>query len=177
MEYGKPVKLQDGRYFVKISSSSSGGGSERVLKQINGVEVLQEQNCFKVPCDLKEFDDRIISQAEVCSEEWFGKKIDVEQLKKAFDSSVSSGIFEASPVPKKTKVFDCERNEVSREVLVSGVHCDIIVELSGIWFLKKSFGPVWRLVQARLKKESSFPRKYMFSDDDVVSSDDDEYKV
>lgn len=176
MEYGKPVKLQDGRYFVKISSSSDVGGG-RVLKQINGVEVLQEQNCFKVPCDLKEFDDQIISQAEVCSEEWFGKKVDLEQLKKAFDSSVSSGIFEASPVPKKTKVFDCNRNEVSNEVLVSGVHCDIIVELSGIWFLKKSFGPVWRLVQARLKKESSFPRKYMFSDDGAAaaSSDDDEF--
>ena len=158
MEYGKPIKLQDGRYFVKISSKS---GGERVLKQINNAEA-QEQNCFRVPCDLKEFDDQIISQAEVCSEEWFGKKIDVESLKKVFDSSVSASILEALPVPKKTKVFDFERKEVNLDVLVNGVRCDIIVELSGIWFLKKSFGPVWRLVQARLKKESTFPQKYIF---------------
>ena len=48
----------------------------------------------------------------MCSEEWFGKKIDVESLKKVFDSSVSASILEALPVPKKTKVFDFERKEV-----------------------------------------------------------------
>ena len=171
MEYGKPIKLQDGRYFVKISNSDK----SRVLKQLNNVEV-QEQNCFKVSADLREFDDQIISQAEVCSEEWFGKKIDLDSLKKVFDSSVSANILEAPPVPKKTKVFDSNRNEVSLEVFVPGSRCDIIVELSGIWFLKKSFGPVWRLVQARLKKESTFPQKYIFADDDdAAASDDDEY--
>lgn len=161
MEYGKPVKLQDGRYFVKITKKDDGS---RVLKQLNGVEV-QEENCFRVATtSLDEFDYQIIAQAEVCSEEWFGRKIEIEQLTKAFDSSVSAGIFEAPPVPKKTRVYDCERNEVSLEILTAGTRCDIIVELSGIWFLKKSFGPVWRLVQARLKKESTFPQKYIFED-------------
>lgn len=168
MEYSKPVKLQDGRYFVKITNNDG----SRVLKQINNVET-QESNCFRVPCDLREYDEKIISQAEVCSEEWFGKKVDVEYLNKAFDSSVSASILEAPPVPKKTKVFDVDRNEVSIDILDSqGLRCDIIVELSGIWFLKKSFGPVWRLVQARLKKESTFPQKYIFTDSD----DDDEYE-
>jgi hypothetical protein len=168
MDYGKPVKLQDGRYFVKISSKDGG----RVLKQLNNVEV-QDAHCFKVSCDLKEYDDQIISQAEVCSEEWFGKKVDLESLKKAFDSSVTANILESPPVPKKTKVFDCERKEVTLDVLTNGTRCDVIVELSGIWFLKKSFGPVWRLVQARLKKESTFPHKYIFEDEE--SEDDDEY--
>lgn len=170
MEYAKPVKLQDGRYFVRISTNNG----NRVLKQINNVEV-QEPYCFNVPCDLKEFDEQIISQAEICSEEWFGKKIDIEQLNKVFDSSVSARVLEANPVPNKTKVFDSERNEVSLDVLVNGVKCDIIVELSGIWFLKKSFGPVWRLVQARLKKQSTFPQKYIFEDDATAASEDDEY--
>ena len=170
MEYGKPVKLQDGRYFVKISNKDG----SRVLKQLNNVEV-QEQNCFKVSTDLNEYDDQIISQAEVCSEEWFGRKIDVDSLKKAFDSSVSAHILEAPPVPRKTKVFDCERKEVTLDVLVPGSRCDIIVELSGIWFLKKSFGPVWRLVQGRLKKESTFPQKYIFADEDGGASDDEYY--
>lgn len=171
MEYGKPIKLQDGRYFVKISTKTG----DRVLKQINNVEV-QESNCYNVPCDLKEFDEQIISQAEVCSEEWFGKKIDIDQLKKVFDSSVSVGVLEASPVPNKTKVFDIERKEVNLDVLINGVKCDIIVELCGIWFLKKSFGPVWRLVQARLRKQSTFPQKYMFEgDDDNDGSEDGDY--
>lgn len=173
MEYGKPAKLQDGRYFLRISNKDG----SRVLKQLNGVEA-QEANCFKVRDTLAEYDDQILAQAEVCSEEWFGKKFDLESLKKAFDSSVSSGILEAPLVKRAgsgaviTKVFDAERNEVSPEVLVPGTYCDIVVELSGLWFLKKSFGPVWRLVQARLKKQPTFPNKYMFSEDD---EENDEY--
>lgn len=172
MEYGKPTKLQDGRYFVKITNKDG----SRVLKQINNTEV-QESQCFKIGVDLSEFDNQIISQADVCSEEWFGKKVDIESLKKAFDSSVSSGLLEA-PFARRnsaivTKVFDSDRNEISPESLTVGTRCDIVVELCGIWFLKKSFGPVWRLVQARLKKQSTFPQKYIFEDDD--KSDDDEY--
>ena len=171
MEYGKPTKLQDGRYFVKITQKDG----SRVLKQINNAEV-QEAQCFKVGIDLNEFDEQIISQAEVSSEEWFGKKIELDALKKAFDSSVSSGIIEA-PFARRgstiaTKVFDSDRNEVSTDVLTIGTRCDILIELCGIWFLKKSFGPVWRIVQARLKKQSTFPQKYMFEDDD---KSDDEY--
>jgi hypothetical protein len=119
------------------------------------------------------FDSPIISQAEVCSEEWFGRKIEIDQLRKAFDSSVSVNIIEATPVTNRTKVFDCERKEVTLETLIVGTKCDIIVELSGIWFLKKSFGPVWRLVQARLKKESTFPQKYIFEDGGDAEDGDD----
>lgn len=175
MEYGKPSKLQDGRYFLRITKE----GGDRVLKQINNAEV-QEANCFKVPVSLQEYDDDIIAQAEKSSDEWFGKKIDIEALKKAFDSSVTTGILEA-PFARRnssiaTKVFDCDRKEVSTDVLVPGTKCDILVELTGLWFLKKSFGPVWRVIQARLKKESSFPNRYMFSDDGG-SEEEDEYYV
>ncbi len=174
MEYGTPVKLQDGRYFIRITGADKG----RVLKQINGAEV-QESNCFKIPVSLSDFDEEILNQAEKCSEEWFGgKKFDREILKNAYDSSVAAGIFEA-PLAKKAgsviaKVFDKDRKEISPEVLVPGTQCDILVELSGLWFVKKSFGPVWRVIQVRLKKESTFPSSYMFKDDEH-SDGDDEY--
>jgi hypothetical protein len=131
------------------------------MKQINNVEV-QDADCFKVSDTLSEFDAKILEQAEKCSEEWFGRKID--NLQSAYDSSVTSGILEA-PLTKKAFVFNSNKEEVSRDVLVSGTKCDIIVELTGVWFIKKSFGPVWKVVQARLKKESTQP-KYMFSDED-----------
>jgi hypothetical protein len=66
---------------------------------------------------------------------------------------------------------------MSTDVLVPGTKCDILVELTGLWFLKKSFGPVWRVIQVRLKKESSFPNKYMFSDEGDDQESDDEYYV
>jgi len=171
MEYGKPTKLQDGRYFLRITNKDG----SRVLKQINNAET-QEANCFKVSVDLNEYDSDILENAVKNSDEWFGKKIDIDALKKAFDSSVNTGLLEAPFVKRNstvvTKVFDCERNEVSTDVLVPGTRCDILVELTGLWFLKKSFGPVWRLVQARLKKESTFPSKYMFEDE---AESDEEY--
>lgn len=176
MEYGKPTKLQDGRYFLRITSSEN--DTRRVLKQINNVEV-QEAGCFKVPCTLQEFDEQILKQAEISSEEWFGKKIEPEALSKAYDASVSAGILEA-PLARKSsgeivaRVFDAKKNEASAEILVPGTRCDIVVELSGLWFLKKSFGPVWRVIQVRLKKESTFPSTYMF-EDDGESDDDDEF--
>lgn len=159
MEYGKPTKLPDGRYFLKITGS--------VHKQINNAEV-QEAHCFKVHVSLDEYDSEILKRAEISSEEWFGRKI--ENLKGAFDSSVTSGILEA-PLTKKTKVYDAQKNEVDASVLVPGIRCDIIVELIGLWFIKKSFGPVWRVIQARLKKETSIPQVYMFQDE--ADSDDE----
>jgi hypothetical protein len=178
MEYGKPSKLQDGRYFLRVTSKDDGS---RVLKQINNVE-MQEANCLKISSSadlLREYDDDILSAAEKHSEEWFGKKVDSEALKKAFDSSINTGLLEA-PFAKRggtvaTRVFDVDRKEVSPDVLVPGTKCDVVVELVGLWFLKKSFGPVWRLVQARLKKESTFPNKYMFSDETAEESDDEYY--
>lgn len=170
MEYGQPTKLQDGRYFLRIT----GPRGSRILKQINGAEV-QEANCFKVPVTFSDIDEELISKAEASSEEWFNKKLDRDTIKNAFDSSVSAGILEA-PFAKRngtvvTKVFDNDKNEISVDVLTPGTQCDIIVELSGLWFIKKTFGPVWRVVQVRMKKESSFPKSYMFTDD----QSDDEY--
>lgn len=175
MEYGKPAKLPDGRYFLRITSSKDGG---RVLKQVNGVEVQEPAGFFKVPKSvesvLQEYDDSILAQADTMSEEWFGRKIESDALKKAYDPSVSSGLLEA-PLARVNsnvvaKVFDSDRKEVQDpEAALSapGTKCDIIVELVGLWFLKKSFGPVWRLVQARIvsgSPVSKFPQEYMFED-------------
>lgn len=170
MEYGQPTKLQDGRYFLRIT----GADGQRVFKQINGAEV-QEANCFKVPVTFSDIDEEIINQAEKSSEEWFNKKLDRDTIKNAFDSSVTAGILEA-PFAKRngsvvTKAFDKDKNEIPVESLTPGTQCDIIVELTGLWFIKKSFGPVWRVVQVRMKKESSFPKNYLFSDEDS----EDEY--
>lgn len=174
MEYGKPTKLQDGRYFLKISQ----GNGEKVIKQINNV-IVQDDSCYKVSsADIFEaIDDEIISQAEKNSEEWFSKKFDRDTLKAAFDSSISAGILEAQFARKNTvvmtKVFDNSKNEVALDSLVPGTKCDILVELVGLWFIKKSFGPVWRVAQARLKKETKFIQQYMFEDE----KSDDEYDV
>jgi hypothetical protein len=45
-----------------------------------------------------------------------------------------------------------------------------------LWFLKKSFGPVWRVVQARIRggdRPSTFPTQYMFEDEAEAEAEED----
>lgn len=170
MEYSEPTKLPDGRYFVRISDKNG-----RIFEQINRAEVSTD-NCFKVhaQAQLKKYDDIIIQQAVTSSESWFSKKLDESFLRGVYESSVSDdGILEAPFAKIKGSVvaiaFDTEKERVNLSTsVVPGSSWDIVIELVGIWFLKKTFGPVWRVIQLRHSKNRAatvVPKDYMFSDE------------
>jgi hypothetical protein len=49
-------------------------------------------------------------------------------------------------------------------------------ELSGLWFLKKSFGPIWRVVQVRVRsgvQRAAPTREYLFTDEVEAEVEDD----
>jgi hypothetical protein len=167
MLFETPAKLSDGRYFVKITNDDK----SRLFKQINSCTVVGT-GCYKIPVDLSEYDESIITKAAESSVEWFGKEISKDNLEKMYENSVTSDVFEAGLTKVKGKcitvVFDAKKQEISVDSLTVGVRCNIIVELAGIWFLKKSFGPVWRVIQARLISSET---KYMFIDDDENPQD------
>jgi len=175
MQFDQPVKLTDGRYFVKITKDDK----SRVFKQINGCEIIGP-GCYKTSVDLSEYDNAIIAKATECSELWFGKNVPEETLKNMYETSVTSGVFEAGLMKIKgkcvTTVFDTSKEETTIDSLVNGLTCNLFVELSGIWFLKKNFGPIWRVAQARIVNPSkSVPiRKYMFEDDENVQGDEED---
>ena len=175
MEYSEPTKLTDGRYFVRISDKNG-----RIFEQINQAEVSTE-NCFKVQSDkLKKYDDMIIQQAVESSESWFSKKLDETFLRGVYESSVSDdGVLEAPFAKIKGTVvaiaFDTDKNGVNLSSVVPGSSWDIVIELVGIWFLKKTFGPVWRVIQLRHSKTRTsvvVPKDYMFTDEAGHQEDD-----
>jgi hypothetical protein len=51
---------------------------------------------------------------------------------------------------------------------------DVLIELTGIWFLKKSFGLHWRVLQVR---DIPVPKKqvYLFENQESDESSDDDY--
>ena len=55
----------------------------------------------------------------------------------------------------------------------------MIVEFSGLWFAKKTFGPIWNLVQVKLFADpivDDYPEDYAFEDtdeDDDVTQEED----
>jgi hypothetical protein len=175
MEYGKPQKLPDGRYFLKINGARH---------QVNGA-ILQDPLSSKSVniqiSDSKLFstlDSELLNQARESRVEWFGKELSDETISNAFQESLTDGVLSASMAVVKgqvvTTAFDTQKNPIELQEVASGSKCDLLLELSGLWFLKKSFGPVWRVVQVRVRggaQKPSFPKEYLFTDE--VEDDDD----
>lgn len=168
MEYGVPQKLPDGRYFLKISGARH---------QVNGL-VLQDSLTaksvnFKTDSNIfSVIDEQILTQAKKSKQEWFGKDLSDETIQNAYQESVTDGVLGASLATIKGQVatvaFDTRKNPVELQDIQTGTPCDCVLELSGLWFLKKSFGPIWRIVQVRVRaqpKVPEIPKDYLFSDD------------
>jgi len=176
MEYGKPQKLPDGRYFLRISGKT---------QQVNSL-VLQDSLetktvKFNVPegtLDIfKTIDEELLAQAKASKVEWFGKELSDDTILNAFQESVTDGVLDASLATVKgqvtTTAFDTQKNPVELQAVKSESKCDVVLELAGLWFLKKSFGPIWRVLQVRVRGGASPPppKEYMFTDE---PEDDDE---
>ena len=175
MEYATPQKLPDGRYFLKISGARH---------QVNGL-ILQDSLASKsvnFKTDSKifaEIDEQVLAQAKQSKQEWFGKELSDETITNAFQESVTDGVLGASLASVKgqvvTMAFDSQKNALALEDVAAGSQCDVMFELAGLWFLKKSFGPIWRVIQVRVRTGSrvqNFPKEYLFSDEPEAEEDD-----
>ena len=178
MEYGKPQKLPDGRYFLKISGQR---------QQLNGVTLLDDLSTKSLNLGLTadhaaiffKIDEEILSQAKTSKVEWFGKELSDETITNAYQESVTDGVIGASLATVKgevvTMVFDRQKNPVELQEVKKDTQCDFVLELSGLWFLKKSFGPIWRVIQVRVRGAPAapeFPKDYLFTDDPAEVEDD-----
>ena len=176
MEYGKPQKLPaDGRYFLKVTGARH---------QLNGLTLQDSLTAkavnFVVPdaSIFTKIDEEILTQAKASKMEWFGKELSDETITNAFQESVTDGVLGASLVTVKgevvTTAFDTQKNPVELQDVKPESKVDVLFELSGLWFLKKSFGPIWRVIQVRVRSGSQrapAPKEYLFTD--APESDDD----
>jgi hypothetical protein len=170
MEYGKPQKLPAGRYFLRISGKT---------QQVNSLvlqDTLETKTVkFKVPegtLDIfKTIDEELLAQAKASKVEWFGKELSDETILNAFQESVTDGVLDASLATIKgqvtTTAFDAQKNPVELQGVKPESKCDLVLELAGLWFLKKSFGPIWRVLQMRVRGGAvpPAPKEYMFTDE------------
>jgi hypothetical protein len=179
MEYGKPQKLPDGRYFLKINGSRH---------QVNGVTLQDSMTAKSVNFKVENsnlfttIDNDLLTQAKESRVEWFGKELSDETIANAFQESVTDDVISAALATVKgevvTTAFDIQKNSVELQEVAPGSKCDVLFELSGLWFLKKSFGPIWRVVQVRVRggsQKASFPKEYLFTDDPEEEDDPADY--
>lgn len=170
MEFAVPQKLPDGRYFLKVTGQ---------MIQLNNVKIQEGLSSPSVTIEVgsleekfSAIDEQIIAKAKESKVTWFGRDLSDETIQGAFQSSVTDGCLSASLAKVKgevvTKAFNSQKEAIELSAVEAGSQCDLFVELAGLWFLKKSFGPVWRVIQARVRGGAparSFPTQYMFEDE------------
>jgi hypothetical protein len=181
MLFGTPTKLPDGRYFLKMTQDDQ----TRIIYQVNSVllepstqdssvtvKTIQQETLFS------EIDETILTQAKASKQAWFGKEVSDETVMSAYQKSLSSEreLF-ASFVTIKGKIvstfYDPQKNIL--EGVQANTPVDILLELSGLMFTKRSFEPVWKVVQARVKAQpkNKFPREYLFTDEPEAAEEDE----
>jgi hypothetical protein len=184
LTYGTPKKLPDGRYYVKVSKPDD----SRVMIQLNKVKLLTKfDESDDVTLELNQaalekissVDAQNVAASKVNSQTWFGKVLADQTLDAAYSKSTQDASMNTTKA-KVTKIFAHDKSPIDPGSVDSGLTCDVILEFAGIWFLKKTFGPVWRIAQVRLlaPPKKSYPDEYLFQDDESNEVDleaDDDY--
>ena len=171
MLYNAPAKGDDGLYFVKALNDTK----RKCLVQLNGVkvtdmsgdvvlELVSEANLQKIG----DIDALNLEAAQENCETWFGKQLSEKVIQGAYTPSIADGQITGECI-EATKVFNTQQEQLDLESVQPGKTCDVILEFSGLWFAKKSFGSSWNVVQVRVHPDpilDTYPEHYAFLDED-----------
>ena len=176
MHYTKPIQLKDGRYYSKVL----GDGDGRVTVQLKSINFETDFNNEDITIRITEadvkkidnIDEQNMAAALDNSTEWFGKPVQKKTLETAYMRSHTSGCMNVSKINKITRVFSHDKKLIDDDSnITENTVCDMILEFSGILFMKKTFCPVWRIFQVRMKPPVKKPKEpeYLFQDDESES--------
>jgi len=166
----QPVKNEeDGMYYVRASREG-----KKVFVQLNKVQVesesagtvavaIGENNTPKV----EDIDALVLATALENSNAWFGRELTEAAIASAYTKSTLEGVLEVDRI-HHTRVFDANLEPVAFAEIQAGKKLNIIAEFGGLWFAKKTFGPVWNLVQAKIhsKPPPEYPEDPAFEEEE-----------
>ena len=171
--FSSPKKTQDGRYYVKVL--------EQKLVQLNNIKIVSSHSSQEsVTLTLTDDTQGVISAIDTCNleaakvnqESWFNRQVADKTLEAAYIKSFSDGVMNVT----KGKGYRVYRGkDLTDDILSEGDVCDVMLEFTGISFTKKTFSPVWRIIQSRLKAvpKKKYHEEYLFQDEPVELSDED----
>ena len=177
MLYNSPKKTSDGRYYLKITTDDG----NRAMVQLNDTVLetkfsdndnvtltLSDKSCDKINAINLENHERALTS----SKEWFGKELTQKTLQAAYTPSLNDNTLNVGKATINSRLvttcYTHDKESVDLDSLDANVNCDVMVEFSGLWFAKKTFGPIFRLAQIRLKAplKKKYPDEYLFADDE-----------
>jgi hypothetical protein len=133
---------------------------------------------------MRHLDSKIVELATANSKEWFGKTMSqalVDEFYRRLVREPSNAQY--APV-MKTKIslvngepgclfYDEECKPTTMDAFVKGAQVKLILECDRVWFINKSFGVSWRVLQARVISRPRRLDTYSFQTDDNDGDDVD----
>ena len=176
--FSTPKKSADGRYYAKTS--------QPVMMQVNNVRLSGKfSDSDTVTIEISDtskifnIDAQIIQAAKDNSESWFGKVLADKTLEAAYTGSVVNNVMNVDKATHKgesvCRTFAADKTFIDHEYIEDGVVCDVYLEFAGVYFLKKSYSPAWKLVQLKIRPgpKNKYTDECLFQDDDIEESDDE----
>ena len=164
MEFSAPTKLPDGRYYVKVASDV------RIVEKNVKIGEIQDDMVVTLSdtSQIQSFDEKLVDAAFQNSAQWFQREIVKDVIAGYYQSALEDKILQIVPntTPKgkiAVGIFSDAKDPLER--VDPGTVCTVLLQLDGLWFLKKSFGPVWKLVQVRVKRQAK-PIQCLIDDED-----------
>ena len=169
----QPISKNDqGEYSVRITREDG----KPVFHQLNNVALSLDESAKEMTIrgdvsSLLGFDEAIMEYAKQHSSDWFGRKVADGTLAKAYQGQVEGEDSLVADMFEGARYYSQDKEiKDSAELSQDDLYGHVIVELHGLWFVKKNFGPVWRLVQVKdapppPPEEKSHYDEYLFQDD------------
>ena len=174
MIYDPPTRDQDGCYIVRVKSDEN----KKCLFQLRNVSVRdlgQEVEIKSSKFDtIKAVDGENLNIASERSKDWFKKEMSQETLKTFYQPSFTKNIMNADKIGA-SRVFNPERESIPFEIISEAKTCDVLLEFAGIWFAKKTFGPMWNVVQIKLVKPTPEPEPEPEAEPEPEPEQEEEY--
>jgi hypothetical protein len=172
--FSAPKKNADGKYFAKTS--------EKTFVQIDNIRLLTNSEdtmtigftTLESVTKIFDMNAKIIQAAKENSEAWFGRVVPDKTIEAGFTDVVAKGddhgVMNVTRA-KGSKVF-MNKKVVESDIDTEGSMCDVVLELCGVSFGKKTYSPVWQLVQTRIRvpKKKAYD-EYLFQGGDESDSE------
>lgn len=182
IQFGKPKKTTDGKYFVTMNLKNEDESSEHIFCQM-----LPKFECSKInetsleaiiptSSDVMQFvrdvDDHILTCCKDNKQEWFqSDEISDAYLEQAFmptlkpikKSQDHSMVFRLT---KDIEIYDRSQQPLELSAVVKGSNIAIIYQIEGIWFTKSRFGVTFKARQLMVHQNAPTQKfgKCLFED-------------
>lgn len=185
MEFTPIYKSADNCRYVNASQDGN-----RIYFRVNGATVDSTADdgemTFKFSDEgsvkFAQWDESVVKAAVENKGEWFGRDtVRDATIQRAFqetvdDDGIASFEFASDDNGSCAKFFDADFAQVDE--VTPGNYVDVFFEFAGMWFLRKQFGAVYKIVQTIQKNEdaadadevaaqSSYPDACMFEENNI----------